>query len=377
VLIITCAVLWLAGHYKDIPSALRNRDVIIFFLIAVIPLATLIYSNEYPFSHFEKRLSFFLFPLIFATTDISKQTITRILYSFSISCTIASLYIIVTSITQIMDDYYTTEVALEAIGTSHVYFGMYLTFSVIATTYLVLNRPIRTIISFLLIAAIIIQLIFLIMLGAKMAIITLFLLCMIVGVVYVIRTRRWTMGMIMLAVPIITFAVLFRYFESVSHRFTDLLNPDNYFVDDNAWNSIGVRVSILKCTFETYMKAPILGTGLGDQQSALNACYASYNFITLNDYNTHNQYLQFLLGAGILGLVAFLFLLAYAAVHAWKQKKELYFYFLFVVAMCCLTESILERQHGIMFFAFFSSMFFFSFASGKETEASKGELQPV
>lgn len=357
--IIACAVFWIARYYKQIPGAFKNKDVLILLSIAVIPLLSLVYSSEYASIHFEKRISFFVFPLIFATAKISKETFTKILYSFIAGCTMAAFIVLVRQFSEITAGGYSPEVVLEAIGTSHVYLGMFLTFSVIASAYLALQQPLRSTETIVLICVAVFQLIFLFLIAAKMAAITLFLLSLISSVVYVIRTKRKMMGLLLMTIPIAVFVILFLNFGAISQRFAALFDSKNYFIDDNAWNSIGVRITVMKCTWDTWVTVPFFGTGLGDQQAALNACYSSLGFISMVDYNTHNQYLQFLLSGGIVGLATFLFVLGYSARQALKRKNVLYLCFLFVFMMCCLTESILERQQGIMFLAFFNAMFFF------------------
>jgi O-antigen ligase len=161
---------------------------------------------------------------------------------------------------------------------------------------------------------------------------------------------------LLIIIPSIIFFVTINSFENIKNRFTALLNPDNYEVSDNYWNSIGSRVTALKCTFEIFERSPLIGTGIGDLQNDLDVCNDASDFQTLKGMNPHNQFFQFLVGTGLTGMLYFIFLLAYLFVRTLKQKNSLYFYFICLFTLCCFTESLLERQYGIMFFSFFHSL---------------------
>jgi O-antigen ligase len=70
-------------------------------------------------------------------------------------------------------------------------------------------------------------------------------------------------------------------------------------------------------------------------------------------YNTHNQFLETLLKTGVGGLVVLLFLCFSLIKMAWqKKKKELSFIIALLLAWL-FTESVLERQYGILIITFF------------------------
>ena len=75
-----------------------------------------------------------------------------------------------------------------------------------------------------------------------------------------------------------------------------------------------------------------------------------------NEYNFHNQYLQTFAEIGILGLLLLCIILAYPFVIAIKNRDYLTISFLFIIGSSFLTESMLERQAGVVFFAFFYAL---------------------
>jgi O-antigen ligase len=363
-------LMWIiSGRWKNLRFAWSNRFFLFFTLLFFITLGSLLYSEAFDFFLIEKKLFLLLFPPILSGLFLDKKDVTRMLYSFVIGCTIASVYSLSHSLSVnfslnrlsvFVNDLYSTEMTTNAIGISHVYFGMYLSFAVVILFYFVIYEKqtmgkfigILTHISFLLF--------FMFLIGGKMSIISLLFLLFLTGVTYSIRTKRWLIGALLVIFPIIAFWTTLNYSSYTKGRFQELLNPQNYFVGDNAWNSIGARISIFKCAIQGYHKSPIFGTGVGDVQNDLNRCYSDLNFTSLMDMNAHNQYVQLLLGSGVIGLGFFCAILFYAIVSAYRRKNWIYIYFIFVFALCCLTESVLERQHGVIFFSFFNSLLFFN-----------------
>ena len=150
-------------------------------------------------------------------------------------------------------------------------------------------------------------------------------------------------------------------FPKTKERFTALTNMQNYQSGNNRWNSIASRVSTIKCTIEVIKDNLWFGVGTGDCEMSLNKCYLSYGYISLMNRNPHNQYMQFALRLGVLGFLLFIACLLIPALLAIKQNKYLYLTFIALFALSCLTESMLERNKGIVFYAFFNSLFAFHY----------------
>ncbi|MDZ7848205.1 MAG: O-antigen ligase family protein [Owenweeksia sp.] len=110
-----------------------------------------------------------------------------------------------------------------------------------------------------------------------------------------------------------------------------------------------------------------LGTGTGAEDPALQEKLAETkalfwdgdsNFhITERGYNYHNVYLQHWAAHGMVGLVI---LLAVLLVPFWlKSTPPEARIFLLVCGLSFITESMLQRQAGVLFFTFFYGLFFF------------------
>ena len=118
------------------------------------------------------------------------------------------------------------------------------------------------------------------------------------------------------------------------------------------WNSVSYRLLEWKGAWSVIWKNPLFGVGTGDGDQELKTFYSNYNTSTVAiDYNAHNQYLQTWLETGIVGLVLLLLCLLIPLIKLRNNPSDISFIIIF--SSMCLTESILERQKGIIFFSLF------------------------
>lgn len=98
------------------------------------------------------------------------------------------------------------------------------------------------------------------------------------------------------------------------------------------------------------------GVGSGDAKKIFNEAYVNGHFnLALNQgYNAHNQYLEFFVSNGILGLFVYTSSLIYFAIKT--NLKSVAFIFLLVIILFSFTESFLDRSKGVFFFATFFSL---------------------
>lgn len=99
----------------------------------------------------------------------------------------------------------------------------------------------------------------------------------------------------------------------------------------------------------------IFGNGMGDIEQGLLSKYRAIDSekAVKEHYNSHNQYIEYYVGLGIIGLITFTYLLGYYAFKFLKHNNFEGFLFIVITAILCVTESIWSRHHGIMFFVAF------------------------
>lgn len=132
--------------------------------------------------------------------------------------------------------------------------------------------------------------------------------------------------------------------------------------DPLLFNSTNVRLGSLFCSTQIIQANPLFGVGVGDVQDALNECYTKEIgaiIYTWDTYNSHNQYLFFGLAAGILGILSFLFQTFYFIFLSIKRQHAIAIFFFVSTAVIFLSENLLVRSDGIMYYALFGSFLIF------------------
>ncbi len=98
-------------------------------------------------------------------------------------------------------------------------------------------------------------------------------------------------------------------------------------------------------------KQIVFGNGIGDVQPSLNDQYklAVLTKPLAENYNSHNQYIEYYVGLGGIGVILFLGLLLYYGLTFVRQKNRLGVYFIGIMSLLCITECIWNRHHGLVF----------------------------
>ncbi|MFP2997927.1 O-antigen ligase family protein [Spongiivirga sp. MCCC 1A20706] len=98
-------------------------------------------------------------------------------------------------------------------------------------------------------------------------------------------------------------------------------------------------------------KAPFLGYGIGDVQHILDTTYIANEHFELKKINAHNQYLQNILNYGVFFSTIFAGIIIWVLAKLVKRKESLLISIWIVIITISFTESILQRQWGVVFFS--------------------------
>jgi O-antigen ligase len=141
-------------------------------------------------------------------------------------------------------------------------------------------------------------------------------------------------------------------------RWNELITGITYQSTDVKENSVGIRGMILTCAWEVSAQHYLTGVGPQHVQEHLNTCYYQFegNDFDRHTFNTHNQYLDYLIGSGLPGLVVLLLVLGVPLFVSWRTKDPILFSFICLIGFCLLTENLLSRQAGIVFYALFNAL---------------------
>lgn len=178
----------------------------------------------------------------------------------------------------------------------------------------------------------------------------------------------WALGVTLLILGLSTIKFTQKRFVELKEPVFEVLQKD-HFEWNTPFNGLSLRLLLAKFGMELAGQPGTLlgGLGVGDAQDALNQKMIEKRLYTGNpafgdkgylDYNVHNQYLEFLLQTGIVGLGFWLWIL----IQGWQKALDLGMYHSFLYLMATITffsliESVMERQRGLVFFIFFLSIF--------------------
>jgi O-antigen ligase len=120
------------------------------------------------------------------------------------------------------------------------------------------------------------------------------------------------------------------------------------------------RYPVFKSCLEVISANPIFGVGIGDVQDVLLKTYEKHNYqeALMNNYNPHNDLLQMQVTTGIVGTGLYLFLIFQMLRYIWAERNIFMISFVVLYLIASVSESILERNKGVVFFAFFLTVIF-------------------
>ena len=126
------------------------------------------------------------------------------------------------------------------------------------------------------------------------------------------------------------------------------------------------RVFIWRYGADLISKNAIFGFGVGDAKGELSVALESCDAMFWNgernvpiqnkNYNFHNQFMQTWAEVGIFGFLILLFIMIHPFLL--KNSHPLFLIFIGLTFIGCLTESMFERQAGVVLFAFMYPLLF-------------------
>ena len=149
------------------------------------------------------------------------------------------------------------------------------------------------------------------------------------------------------------FTVTFKHMDKVG-KLDEVPNPDV-----EVYNSFVTRVSIWKSALELAQRNLPLGVGASDAKPELFKYYRETNqkFLARYDFPTHNQYLDFMLRFGIMGVfVAFLYMFNIAYL-GFTVKNPLIISFFLIFFTSNMTDDYLIFFEGIAYSGLWISIF--------------------
>ena len=153
------------------------------------------------------------------------------------------------------------------------------------------------------------------------------------------------------------------YIDSFKVRYISELKGD---LGKKSMNSEITEPRLLrwKAEMELISKRPVFGYGSGSEAGLLKEKFFEKQFFIsyLQEFNSHSQYLSFLLKAGIVGLALYLYVLYFGLNQAWRKRDIIFMGFMLIIAIVSVSENILDVNKGIFFYSFFMPVFLLSYS---------------
>lgn len=186
----------------------------------------------------------------------------------------------------------------------------------------------------------------------------------VVGTLYGIATQLKSRKSKIAGVGLLTMVVLgLLVFTPIKARVLEIINtkmelPSERIKDEE--HTVNFRYGIYHCALGIVKEHFWLGVGKQNVSKNMQACYNTFTFTGVNDfknvrYNSHNQYLDWLMSFGIFGCL----LLVISVFWGFgRVTNSLYVILLLSIALGLFTENLFARQIGVVFFTFFNTLFF-------------------
>ncbi len=195
-------------------------------------------------------------------------------------------------------------------------------------------------------------------------------------IVYVIRDRRTSFlkRSFVAASVMLLLAGAFFLFPRNRGRFQEMYRSVTggfERIDQEDPGGAEARLMIWSAGSELFMENWVTGVGTGDEDVKLQEEYErrGWSFLEKKGFNAHCQFLQTGIAVGVLGVMLLLGVFMTGMRKGWASSPLL-LYLCSILLVSTLFESILERQAGILFMAFFLPLLAFCAGKGEQEVVS-------
>lgn len=355
------------SEYKLIPKIITRPEIFLPALLYLYIAAGIFFSSNFndALSSLSTKLPLIIFPIIFGSSAIIQTDLInkgRNLFIISlILCLAAAL------IYALFDTIETRKMTIlinEAIYNKFSWYGLTRLFDNWHPTYvsMFVNLSISILFSKLIngeinkfrvwvIILILFLMVSLFLLYSLIGIITMLLLAIYHGIIYC-KSLKYSNARVVLIICALSlfFAFLFYFNPLKLDKIESLKNKEWKITDNqNERNLLTMRVAKWQTHINIIKKYWLFGTTAGDINQIRQNAYIASGFPDLAkyNYNAHNEYLEVFATYGIIGFVLFMTMLI---VPLFKRNYPDFLPFLIIIMTASFTESILNRQQGILFF---------------------------
>jgi O-antigen ligase len=375
-----------------VSALLTNPLSLLFILFFLIHLIGILYSSDQKnaWLDIEKKAFFFALPIVLVTSSsLPKEEVHRLFNWFIASCVIATFaclyygFVAASNSIEIFNfnsvttaefyspyfsnvwKFFTYGHLASGININPSYFSLYLIFCLLLLSHF--NRDFfRNYSSLRKIGLALLWIyvsIFVILLSSRIMIIALLGLTAFTGYTYASSVHALKKIVFLILVVGVLCGLI--YLNPVTRYRSEevMITPKTFELESLHTQSVSIRASLWWQGMKAFQSVnPLWGGGTGDVDRIMQETGKHYHISNvLDSANPHNQFLYTLIGLGGIGLLGLLGCLYLSAYFALRQHDYFYLGFLSIFTLLCLTESALEFQKGIAFFALFNSILVFNY----------------
>ncbi len=367
VIIILVALSFCIGNRKDYIKNFKNNKYIyissiVLYLCFVI---SIMWTDRIDLSVRDliHKLSIIIFPIIFPLIEFIRKKIIVLLRFFTISNVIAVVICLSVSIFNLFFNDSLEEKYYIHFGTYHSmflhrsYYAMYICISI----WTLINKEVfkENFFKYFLILILILGLLFS---ESKIGFLTLIILIIVHVYLNFSKINKLLMS-ICLVISLVFFCLAYNKILDKFSKVIDGFNNELDITQVYALNSMQTRLILWESSLDVISKKIILGYGAGMSKNILRErnLECGYKPLTIygRKYNAHNQFLEMWIELGVVGLIV-LISLFYIGIVKNIERKSFYKAGIFLIFFVnFLTETVLDRQSGVIVFAFFVNLPYF------------------
>ncbi len=350
-------------------SRFRNNWKIILFFASLwwFHLLGMLYTENIPrgLNDLEQKVSLLVFPLLYGSVrEFTAREVASVIYAFCAGTVLAVLIAFISS----YSDYALTHDAMEfymsQFSPAHhpSYIAMYMNFAIAALLIGIYQGSISGKWGVAARVALSVLAVSLVFPASKAGLINfVFLIFFMLLMLWFWKQFTWNRIALIAGIAITVF--IFAANDPVAGRRVSAAveTAAGESQGKNEIESNQARIIGWSIAFEEIRKHP-LGVGTGDINDVLVGRYREmgYDALAEIELNPHNNFLQIALAQGILALIFFVLSLLFPVLKILKEANWFYAFFLISIGMNFMVESMLEKQSGVIFFAFFNALIYFS-----------------
>jgi O-antigen ligase len=312
------------------------------FLYIGVMLIGMIYTTDLSTGWRSLETSFALLALPFVITvavNIEKENLNKIYPMFMLGLLLSSTICIANAMYQFSldgnkDHFFFYELT-DVVGLQPTYMAYYIILCITYGLYLLYYDNWR-IWHFMLAIAILFLFCMLILTSGQTAFIALMLAFSFFMLKYLVDSSNWQRHVVVV-LTVAMLAGMLVYFN----------NSNLYVAESDYWE----RSVLWRSAVDANVN-PMLGVGTGDYKSILNEYYIRHNMTDFAEgsFNAHNQWVQTYFSNGLIGILLMIFMFARPLFLAVRDKNALGILIFFPLIIYSMTEVILGRYQGVIFF---------------------------